>query len=46
MKEQHRAKKSRKRGEKLVEQKRWLPALGNLKESYAKETVGKIKNKS
>jgi ATPase subunit of ABC transporter with duplicated ATPase domains len=41
MKEQQRAKKSKQRGEKLVEQKRWLPAVGDLKESSAKKTAGK-----
>jgi ATPase subunit of ABC transporter with duplicated ATPase domains len=41
MKEQLRAKKSKQRGEKFVEQKRWLPALGDLKESFAKKTAGK-----
>jgi ATPase subunit of ABC transporter with duplicated ATPase domains len=41
MKEQERAKKSKQRGKKLVEQKRWLPAVGDLKESTAKKTAGK-----
>jgi ATPase subunit of ABC transporter with duplicated ATPase domains len=41
MKEQQRAKKSKQRGEKFVEQKRWLPAVGDLKESSAKKTAGK-----
>jgi ATPase subunit of ABC transporter with duplicated ATPase domains len=31
-------------GEKLVEQKRWLPALGDLKESTAKKTTGNRKS--
>ncbi|MDR3256062.1 MAG: ATP-binding cassette domain-containing protein [Endomicrobium sp.] len=41
MKEQQRAKKSKQRGEKFVEQKRWIPALGDLKKSYAQKTSGK-----
>jgi ATPase subunit of ABC transporter with duplicated ATPase domains len=40
MKEQERAKKSKERGEKLVSQKKWLPALGDLKASYARKTAG------
>jgi ATPase subunit of ABC transporter with duplicated ATPase domains len=43
MKEQKRAKKAKQYGEKLVKQKRWLPALGNLKESSAKKTTGNRK---
>ena len=41
MKEQQRAKKSKQRGEKFIEQKRWLPVVGDLKESSAKKTAGK-----
>jgi ATPase subunit of ABC transporter with duplicated ATPase domains len=41
MKEQERAKKSKRRGYRLVEQKRWLPALGDLKANYATRTAGK-----
>ncbi|MDR1952728.1 MAG: ATP-binding cassette domain-containing protein [Elusimicrobiota bacterium] len=41
MKEQKRAKHSKERGEKLVSQKRWLPALGDLKKSYASKSAGK-----
>ncbi|GHT50446.1 erythromycin ABC transporter ATP-binding protein [Endomicrobiia bacterium] len=41
MKQQQRSKKSKQRGEKLVEQKRWIPAVGDLKESSAKKTTGK-----
>jgi ATPase subunit of ABC transporter with duplicated ATPase domains len=41
MKEQERAKKSKERGEKFVAQKRWLPAVGDLKASYASKTAGK-----
>jgi ATPase subunit of ABC transporter with duplicated ATPase domains len=41
MKEQERAKKSREKGERLVEQKRWLPAVGDLKANYATRTAGK-----
>jgi ATPase subunit of ABC transporter with duplicated ATPase domains len=41
MKEQERAKKSKQRGERLVEQKRWLPAVGDLKVNYATRTAGK-----
>jgi ATPase subunit of ABC transporter with duplicated ATPase domains len=41
MKEQERAKKSKQRGEKLVEHKRWLPTVGDLKASYATRTAGK-----
>jgi ATPase subunit of ABC transporter with duplicated ATPase domains len=44
MKEQERAAKSKKRGEKFVEQKKWLPAVGDLKASSAGKTAGK-KNK-
>jgi ATPase subunit of ABC transporter with duplicated ATPase domains len=40
MKEQERAKKSKQRGERLVKQKRWLPALGDLKANYATRTAG------
>ncbi|MDR1418182.1 MAG: ATP-binding cassette domain-containing protein [Endomicrobium sp.] len=41
MKEQERAKKSKERGEKFVAQKKWLPAVGDLKASYASKTAGK-----
>ncbi|MDR2399049.1 MAG: ATP-binding cassette domain-containing protein [Endomicrobium sp.] len=41
MKEQERAKKSKQKGERLVEQKRWLPAVGDLKANYATVTAGK-----
>jgi ATPase subunit of ABC transporter with duplicated ATPase domains len=41
MKEQQRAKKSKERGRKFVERKRWLPALGDLNQSYAQKTTGK-----
>jgi ATPase subunit of ABC transporter with duplicated ATPase domains len=41
MKEQERAKKSKQKGERFVEQKRWLPALGDLKANYATITAGK-----
>ncbi|MDR3253660.1 MAG: ATP-binding cassette domain-containing protein [Endomicrobium sp.] len=41
MREQQRAKKSRQRGEKFVEQKKWLPAVGDLKESSAKKNAGR-----
>ncbi|MDR2437130.1 MAG: ATP-binding cassette domain-containing protein [Endomicrobium sp.] len=41
MKEQERAKKSKQHGEKLVEQRRWLPAVGDLKANYATKTAGK-----
>ncbi|GHT40032.1 hypothetical protein AGMMS49921_00670 [Endomicrobiia bacterium] len=39
MKQQQRSKKRNKevKGEKLVEQKRWIPAVGDLKESSAKK---------
>ncbi|MDR0823442.1 MAG: ATP-binding cassette domain-containing protein [Endomicrobium sp.] len=40
MKEQQRAAHSKQRGEKLVEQKRWLPAVGDLKASSARKTSG------
>ncbi|MDR3049525.1 MAG: ATP-binding cassette domain-containing protein [Elusimicrobiota bacterium] len=40
MKEQQRAAHSKQRGEKLVEQKRWLPAVGDLKASSARKTAG------
>jgi ATPase subunit of ABC transporter with duplicated ATPase domains len=43
MKEQERAAKSKQRGEKLVEQKRWLPAVGDLKQSSAEKASGKNK---
>ncbi|OEG69813.1 antibiotic ABC transporter ATP-binding protein [Candidatus Endomicrobiellum trichonymphae] len=41
MKEQLRAKKSKERGRKFVEQKRWLPALGDLNQSSAQKRTGK-----
>jgi ATPase subunit of ABC transporter with duplicated ATPase domains len=41
MKEQERAKKSKQRGERLVEQKKWLPAVGDLKANYATRAAGK-----
>jgi ATPase subunit of ABC transporter with duplicated ATPase domains len=41
MKEQVRTKKASKRGERLVEQKRWIPAVGDLKANYATRTAGK-----
>ncbi|MDR2860493.1 MAG: ATP-binding cassette domain-containing protein, partial [Elusimicrobiota bacterium] len=41
MKEQERAKHSKERGEKLVSQKRWLPAVGDAKQSSASKTAGK-----
>jgi ATPase subunit of ABC transporter with duplicated ATPase domains len=41
MKEQERAKKSKQKGERLVEQKRWLPAVGDFKASFARKTAGK-----
>ncbi|MDR1195140.1 MAG: ATP-binding cassette domain-containing protein [Endomicrobium sp.] len=41
MKEQQRAKKSKKRGEKFVEQKKWLPAVGDMKQSSAEKASGK-----
>jgi ATPase subunit of ABC transporter with duplicated ATPase domains len=41
MREQERAKKSKDRGEKFVAQKKWLPAVGNLKASYARKAAGK-----
>jgi ATPase subunit of ABC transporter with duplicated ATPase domains len=41
MKAQERAAKGKERGEKLVEQKRWLPALGDAKASSARKTAGK-----
>ena len=40
MKEQQRAAKSKQRGEKLVEQKRWIPAVGDAKQSTASGTTG------
>ncbi|MDR2771882.1 MAG: ATP-binding cassette domain-containing protein, partial [Elusimicrobiota bacterium] len=40
MREQQRAKHSKIRGEKLVSQKRWLPAVGDLKKNYASKTMG------
>ncbi|MDR2191329.1 MAG: ATP-binding cassette domain-containing protein [Endomicrobium sp.] len=43
MKEQERASKSKKRGEKLIKNKRWLPAVGDLKQSSAEKTSGKNK---
>ena len=43
MKEQQRAKKSKSRGEKFVEQKKWLPAVGDLKQSSAEKASGKSK---
>jgi ATPase subunit of ABC transporter with duplicated ATPase domains len=43
MKEQERAAKSKRKGEKLVEQKRWLPAVGDLKQSGAEKASGKNK---
>jgi ATPase subunit of ABC transporter with duplicated ATPase domains len=43
MKEQERAAKSKRRGEKLVESKRWLPAVGDLKQSSAEKAGGKNK---
>ncbi|MCL2145554.1 MAG: ATP-binding cassette domain-containing protein [Endomicrobia bacterium] len=43
MKEQERAKKSKARGEKFVEQKKWLPAVGDLKQSYAEKASGRNK---
>ncbi|MDR3113465.1 MAG: ATP-binding cassette domain-containing protein, partial [Endomicrobium sp.] len=44
MKEQERAAKSKKRGQKLVENKRWLPAVGDLKQSSAQKAAGKNKS--
>jgi ATPase subunit of ABC transporter with duplicated ATPase domains len=41
MKEQQRAKKNKERGRNFVERKRWLPALGDLNQSYAQKTTGK-----
>ncbi|MDR2616992.1 MAG: ATP-binding cassette domain-containing protein [Endomicrobium sp.] len=41
MREQERAKKSKDRGEKFVAQKKWLPAVGDLKASYARKAAGK-----
>jgi ATPase subunit of ABC transporter with duplicated ATPase domains len=41
MKEQERVKKSKQRGEKLVKQRRWLPAVGDLKANYATKNAGK-----
>jgi ATPase subunit of ABC transporter with duplicated ATPase domains len=41
MKEQQRAKKSKERGRKFVERRKWLPALGDLNQSYAQKTAGK-----
>jgi ATPase subunit of ABC transporter with duplicated ATPase domains len=41
MREQERAKKSKLRGQKLAEQKRYLPAVADLKASYASKTAGK-----
>jgi ATPase subunit of ABC transporter with duplicated ATPase domains len=41
IKEQKRVKKSKQRGKRLVEQKRWLPALGDLKANLATRTAGK-----
>lgn len=41
MKEQQRTKKSKERGRKFVERKKWLPALGDLNQSYAQKTTGK-----
>lgn len=43
MREQSRAKKSKERGEKLVSQKRWLPALGDENRRSAQATTGKNK---
>ncbi|BAG13544.1 ABC-F family ATP-binding cassette domain-containing protein [Candidatus Endomicrobiellum trichonymphae] len=43
MKEQQRAKKNKERGRKFVERKKWLPALGDLNQSYAQKTTGKNK---
>ncbi|MCL2389938.1 MAG: ATP-binding cassette domain-containing protein [Endomicrobia bacterium] len=43
MKEQERAKKSKERGEKFVEQKKWLPAVGDLKQSSAEKASGRNK---
>ncbi|MCL2485261.1 MAG: ATP-binding cassette domain-containing protein [Endomicrobia bacterium] len=43
MKEQERAAKSKNRGEKFVEQKKWLPAVGDLKQSSAEKSSGKNK---
>lgn len=40
MKEQQRAAKSKRRGEKLIGQKRWLPAVGDAKQSAASKTAG------
>ena len=44
MKEQQRAAKSKQRGEKFVEQKKWLPAVGDLKQSSAEKSAGKNKS--
>jgi ATPase subunit of ABC transporter with duplicated ATPase domains len=41
MEEQQRAKKSKERGRKFIERKKWLPALGDLNQSYAQKTTGK-----
>jgi ATPase subunit of ABC transporter with duplicated ATPase domains len=41
MREQQRAKKNKERGEKLVAQKRWLPAVGDKKRGSAQATTGK-----
>lgn len=41
MKEQQRAKKSKEKGKKLVEQKRWLPGVADAKQSIATKTAGK-----
>ena len=43
MKEQERAKKSKERGKKFVEQKKWLPAVGDLKQSSAEKASGRNK---
>ncbi len=43
MQEQQRAKKSKQRGAKFVEQKRWLPAVAKMKQSSAEKASGKNK---
>ncbi len=43
MKEQERAAKSKKHGEKNMENKKWLPAVGDLKQSAAEKASGKNK---
>ncbi|MDR1689284.1 MAG: ATP-binding cassette domain-containing protein [Clostridiales bacterium] len=43
MKEQERSKKSKERGGKFVEQKKWLPAVGDSKQNSAEKASGRNK---